>query len=348
MLAAPSLAMLPTIPLLTMDMKAIEVVGFWVRTFTGNITHNTFANNTARYAGGGIEILDGFTGNITHNTFTRNVGDGGGGGAFVVGYYNGSITHNVFDSNSATVGGAFMLRSNGPGNAEVINNIFFNNTATIQKRQPTRFANNLFMVSDELSEAAAVHLYSPGCRFHNNIFSGMKTAIYTEGTFDLPITHNLFHDIKQDIVNQAGSGLGNDLGFWELFAANASDNLEGAPLLVDPVTSRDFHPQAASPAINAGTNEFAPSDDFDGVARPVGETVDIGPYEYSGSTTDDEEPTVESPPIPQDVNRDGVVNILDLVLVASYFGDEGSDLAADVNEDGVVNILDLVFVAGAI
>ena len=55
----------------------------------------------------------------------------------------------------------------------------------------------------------------------------------------------------------------------------------------------------------------------------------------------------EPPPIPQDVNRDDVVNILDLVLVASDLGDEGLDLAADVNGDGIVNILDLVLVAGA-
>ena len=45
---------------------------------------------------------------------------------------------------------------------------------------------------------------------------------------------------------------------------------------------------------------------------------------------------------------DDVVNILDLVSVASNIGDEGADLAADVNGDGVVNILDLVMVAGAI
>ena len=58
--------------------------------------------------------------------------------------------------------------------------------------------------------------------------------------------------------------------------------------------------------------------------------------------------TAEPPPIPEDVNRDEVVNILDLVLVAANLGDEGADLAADVNGDDVVNILDLVLVAGAL
>ena len=53
------------------------------------------------------------------------------------------------------------------------------------------------------------------------------------------------------------------------------------------------------------------------------------------------------PLITTDINGDGVVNLLDLVLVASAFGSEGPDLATDVNGDGVVNIQDLVWVADA-
>ena len=49
------------------------------------------------------------------------------------------------------------------------------------------------------------------------------------------------------------------------------------------------------------------------------------------------------PKNPADVNRDGVVNILDLTLVAQGFGTDKPE--ADVNGDGFVNILDLVFVA---
>ena len=54
----------------------------------------------------------------------------------------------------------------------------------------------------------------------------------------------------------------------------------------------------------------------------------------------------ESPPITADVNNDGVVNILDLILIASDLGNAGTNLAADVSGDGVVNILDLILVAG--
>ena len=50
--------------------------------------------------------------------------------------------------------------------------------------------------------------------------------------------------------------------------------------------------------------------------------------------------------LPEDVNQDGVVNIIDLTLVASNFSKTGQN-AADVNNDGVVNIIDLTLVAAA-
>ena len=59
-------------------------------------------------------------------------------------------------------------------------------------------------------------------------------------------------------------------------------------------------------------------------------------------------PTPEVPPPPAtlwDVNGDGTVNIQDLVLVASQFGQSGEALKGDINGDGTVNILDLVIVS---
>ena len=50
--------------------------------------------------------------------------------------------------------------------------------------------------------------------------------------------------------------------------------------------------------------------------------------------------------LPEDVNKDGIVNITDLTLVASNFGKTGTNVA-DVNGDGIVNIIDLTLVAAA-
>ncbi len=54
----------------------------------------------------------------------------------------------------------------------------------------------------------------------------------------------------------------------------------------------------------------------------------------------------ESLLIAADVNNDGSVNILDLILITSNLDTKGTNLAADVNGDGVISILDLVIVAG--
>ncbi len=49
--------------------------------------------------------------------------------------------------------------------------------------------------------------------------------------------------------------------------------------------------------------------------------------------------------LPADVNRDQVVDISDLVIVAMQFGQFGKQLIGDLNDDGTVSILDLVIVA---
>ena len=60
---------------------------------------------------------------------------------------------------------------------------------------------------------------------------------------------------------------------------------------------------------------------------------------------------VTIPPEPQeetvgDINRDGVVDILDLTIVSTRFGERGEN-SADLNGDGLVDIVDLVLVAAA-
>jgi len=56
------------------------------------------------------------------------------------------------------------------------------------------------------------------------------------------------------------------------------------------------------------------------------------------------------PTLLEDVNKDGVVNIQDLVLVAGSFGqprDRNAEQDPDVNRDGIVNVLDLVRVSSS-
>ena len=49
----------------------------------------------------------------------------------------------------------------------------------------------------------------------------------------------------------------------------------------------------------------------------------------------------------EDINQDGMVDILDLVVAASSIGSIRPNLRADVNGDGIVDVLDLVAIAGS-
>ena len=56
----------------------------------------------------------------------------------------------------------------------------------------------------------------------------------------------------------------------------------------------------------------------------------------------------EAEALSEDVNKDGIVNIQDLVLVSKAFGqtaDPNADQNSDVNSDGIVNVIDLVQVS---
>lgn len=73
----------------------------------------------------------------------------------------------------------------------------------------------------------------------------------------------------------------------------------------------------------------------------TGDIIPAGPHEVTI--------TVEGRLATGDVNRDGQVTILDLILVSQQLGKRvPPDSPVDVNGDGVVTILDLIFVSGQI
>lgn len=57
---------------------------------------------------------------------------------------------------------------------------------------------------------------------------------------------------------------------------------------------------------------------------------------------------VETQKLAEDVNGDGIVNLQDLIFVASHFGQDGNSNTADVNGDGIINIADILLVAAAL
>ncbi len=90
-------------------------------------------------------------------------------------------------------------------------------------------------------------------------------------------------------------------------------------------------------------------------AKATGETRVTFSDFFAGSSSRQEIPsdvpeiviTVEAGAfLASDVNRDGQVNVFDLILVSQYFGEDASANAQfDVNGDGTINVLDLIVVA---
>ena len=341
--------------------------------FNGNISHNTFTGNHFDSNSGGFISRAGgaFTarylnGDVSYNTFSNNSSTHAGG-AFFVSYLNGNIQNNVFRQNTTKTrwsylgGGAFSLEHGEDGStAHIFNNIFYNNSASTTAdaihggNHNCILYNNLFYSDAQLdadltndfdpSNHATIVVNTEGSRIHNNIFSGAATAIYLAANIDIPITHNLFHNITKNFVNQGGNEFETDLDTLELFMTNAVNNRVGEAVLIDPETQQksDYRLLDATAVIDAGTNELAPTVDFNGETRPIGDNVDIGPYEYP-----EDYDALSCKPTPAwDINEDCEINIFDLVLISQDFGAETpADPRSDVNGDGMINILDLVLVA---
>ena len=134
--------------------------------------------------------------------------------------------------------------------------------------------------------------------------------------------------LSQPFVVEAQDAKGSALtGISVTFAATV-----GGGTLSTTITRTDANGRAQSTLIlgpNLGTN-----------------TVEVSAAGIQGKAIFNAISDTESPLMTADVNSDGNVNILDLVVIASELGNAGTNLAVDVNGDGAVNVLDLILAAG--
>ena len=119
-------------------------------------------------------------------------------------------------------------------------------------------------------------------------------------------------------------------------AAGEIKGLNAARLSAQGVTGTGTLLQVRFKAKAAGETELALRN-FE-LAASTGDSIPAGPHEIRI--------TIEGRLATGDVNRDGRVSILDLVLVAQQLGRRvAAGSAVDINGDGVVSILDLILVS---
>jgi len=310
----------------------------------GSIIRNTIAFNEALEhtggMGGGIIALYGLmeTMRIENNTIVGNsamgesghMAEGAGGGIYI--FNEGTIIGNLIAGNIAGWGGGVLLSSTTPAKIRFADNTVVGNTAL-----QAGGGMNIFGHSD-----------SYGTNLKNSILLANQAPLGREIAFFAQTT------VSHCDVDSSEAGIYTRSPFLITWLTG---NIDADPQFVDPghwdgdtFIPGDYHLLPGSPCIDAGTNyddnrfnpriEIHPDTDITGIPRTIDgnldgvATIDIGAYEY----------------LPGDVNYDGKVNVLDLLIVRNSMGrDPASSIdarKADVNADGAVNVQDLLIVRG--
>jgi len=249
---------------------AFIIIGVVVTT----LTNNTFTGNTAKDSGGGVCVLDevgisGGTATLTNNTFTGNKITAsygpyectGGAGAFVGA--DSTLINNVFSGNTAIGdygrGGGVCIVGIYSRTGTLTNNTFTGNTATVsgggiwaKYRYPGNLYNNII--------------------WNNTASDGAD--LYIDNTGDDP-----FFSVRVNIFNNDFDQSASGVYITQPFTIDPSNLNNANPLFQG---NGDFYLTSSSPCINTGDNDAPdlPDTDIEGNPRIVGETVDMGAYEF--------------------------------------------------------------------
>lgn len=199
------------------------------------------------------------------NTSTR------GAGIFATGS-NISVFNSIFSSNQATVnGGAFLTQ--GFGIPNIVNCTFTGNECIANEGGAFR------VFSGEINITNSI-IWNNAKDGDTNVTSASIDRNNNSGTVN----------IKNSIVANSGGSTA-----WNLaVGTDLGGNLDVDPLFIEaidvsdfPTLEGDFRLNSSSPGINAGnTADFLATgltSDFNGVSRPIGDDVDMGPFEYDPS-----------------------------------------------------------------
>ncbi|MHC4421013.1 MAG: right-handed parallel beta-helix repeat-containing protein [Planctomycetota bacterium] len=314
------------------------------------VTNCTFSENSARNAGGMSNSNSSPT--VTTCTFSANTASNNGGGMFNGGGSDPTVTNCTFSGNTAGSSGGGMF--NITGSSPMVNNCTFSgNTASNnggglynQGSDPT-LSNCAFSLNEATRGGGMYNAVSSptvtNCTFSGNTANdnggGVRNSINSNPTVTNCI---LWADSPDEIVGGTPAVSYTDVqGSFP-----GTGNIDADPMFVD-AGNGDYHLVSGSPAIDAGDNTAVPlgiTTDLDGNPRFVDDpdtldtgngdppVVDMGAYEYQI-------------PCPWDLDSDGNVNVVDLLIVIANWG-PCEDCPADFNDDGFVNVLDLLALIG--
>ena len=125
--------------------------------------------------------------------------------------------------------------------------------------------------------------------FYNCVFDGGNTLVNVErNNYDNLMANCIVTGFVRLETDSNGYTLNFDFTYSDFynngFAMPAgTGNINADPQFVD-ITLNDYHLLAGSPCVDTGTSNGAPTTDFDGQVRPLGNGPDMGAYEFGGQT----------------------------------------------------------------
>ena len=254
------------------------------------VTNSTFSGNWAEDTGGGMRNSDSDP-TIANCTFNGNVAELGGGMANYI-FSDSGVIFSTFSGNSAGEGGGGMSKI-GELIPIVINCTFSGNTA---------------------DQGGGMYNENSNPTITNSVLWGNVAA---DHLFDLPVEKILVHGNEMYNDDSTPTVTYSCIqGGYE-----GTGNIHSDPLFID-TQNDDLRLTAESPCIDVGNNAAIPAGietDLDGNIRIFNDTVDMVAYEVQPSVTDLCELLERT-----DINCDGVVNILDLAILAAHWL-EGSE-----------------------
>jgi hypothetical protein len=247
-----------------------------------NTVHDVFIssvvshNNSELYIGpvSSYQNGDGFSDDLgTYNLFIQNsAAYGNQDGGFDIRAPNFSCANCISHDN---VKYGFRMWDGG-GPFTLINALAYGNgwfPLQLQSLGPTTYLYNSTFVNAPNDNGYAIDTSASNLVIRNTIFSGFRTGLCNGSLSGVNDDYNIY---------DSNAPVGFTLGAHS-FNAN--------PLFVNP-TAGDFHLQAKSPAIDAGTTLPQVTMDLDGNPRPQGAGYDIGAYEFpSGAPQPPNPPT---------------------------------------------------------
>jgi hypothetical protein len=240
------------------------------------IEHNTVYNNGNKTdMTGGIEIIDwtqsgyGQHQVIRYNTVygqISGIDDGEGIFADDFSRYVDIYYNIVYGNDGPGIG------SNGAKDVNIYNNVSYENSrnssgslntkAEIKAVASNPRATSNLVIKNNIAMATDVNTYA--------IYVGP----YVYNSDGLIITNNIWYSSAANWYYWNNAG-GNNLSTWNALPCVGTD-LNSNPLFV---STSDFHLQASSPAIDAGT-DVGLNQDYQGLRVPLGRAPDIGAFEY--------------------------------------------------------------------